>query len=109
MKSVVFSQFTSMLDIVCCALRRDGIPFVRVDGSMLEKKRAAAIEAFQSGVGVQGEVPEVAVMSPKAAGVGINLTAASQVRHWWRHCCTSAIHACMYICTTKDAKWSKCP
>jgi SNF2 family DNA or RNA helicase len=78
-KSVVYSQFTSMLHLVCAALRREGIPYVHVDGTMSEKKRAAAIEAFQSGVGANGEVPEVAVMSLKAAGVGINLTAASQV------------------------------
>lgn len=78
-KSVVFSQFTSMLDIVCTALRSEGIPYVRVDGTMSEKRRSAAIDAFQSGVGVQGAAPEVAVMSLKAAGVGLNLTAASQV------------------------------
>lgn len=86
-KSVVFSQFTSMMDIVCAALRTEAIPYVRVDGSMSEKKRAAAIEAFQSGVGANGVVPEVAVMSLKAAGVGINLTAASQVCFYLRWVC----------------------
>lgn len=71
-----------MMDIVCAALRKEGIPYVRVDGSMLEHKRAAAIKAFQSSTPVSShyEVPEVAVMSLKAAGVGLNLTAASQVR-----------------------------
>ena len=85
-----------MLDIVCCALRREGIPYVRVDGSMPEKKRAAAIEAFQSGVGTHGESPEVAVMSLKAAGVGINLTAASQARPQWSYIWTGLLYLLQY-------------
>ena len=80
-KSVVFSQFTSFLDLIEPALSRDRIPFLRFDGSMAQKQRAAVIEEFNSrkrGV--------VLLLSLRAGGVGLNLTAAKRVfmmDPWW--------------------------
>ncbi|KAG8811117.1 hypothetical protein FRC17_002624 [Serendipita sp. 399] len=45
-KSLVFSQFTSFLDIIGAHLHKAGIPFVRFDGSMSAKKRQAVLERF---------------------------------------------------------------
>ncbi|KAG9000040.1 hypothetical protein FRB90_011885, partial [Tulasnella sp. 427] len=46
-KTIVFSQFTSFLDIVEKFLRKDGVKFVRYDGSMKLDERAAALEKFR--------------------------------------------------------------
>ena len=81
MKSVVFSQFTSFLDLIEPALDRDRIPFLRFDGSMAQKQRAAVIEAFKS-----SKKGVVLLLSLRAGGVGLNLTAASRVfmmDPWW--------------------------
>lgn len=45
-KAVVFSQFTSFLDVLGVAMRCEGIEFVRLDGSMIRQARVAAIETF---------------------------------------------------------------
>ncbi|KAF2688329.1 hypothetical protein K458DRAFT_400539 [Lentithecium fluviatile CBS 122367] len=80
-KSVVFSQFTSFLDLIEPALTRDHIPFLRFDGSMNQKARAATlIEFMQSKKGV------VLLLSLRAGGVGLNLTCAKRVfmmDPWW--------------------------
>ncbi|KAB2573185.1 DNA repair protein RAD5 [Lasiodiplodia theobromae] len=80
-KSVVFSQFTSFLDLIEPALTRDNIPFVRFDGSMSQKARAAVLQDFTSRAkGV------VLLLSLRAGGVGLNLTAAKRVYMmdpWW--------------------------
>jgi superfamily II DNA or RNA helicase len=76
---LVFSQFTSMLDLIERALAADGIAFCRLDGST--KDRAAVVEKFQS----DDSIP-VFLISLKAGGVGLNLTAADTVIHfdpWW--------------------------
>lgn len=80
-KVVVFSQFTGMLDIVQKWLQERAFNFERIDGSISGQARMAAIERFQSS-------PEASVflVSLKAGGVGINLTAADYVIHldpWW--------------------------
>jgi DNA repair protein RAD5 len=81
MKSVVFSQFTSFLDLIEPALERDNIPFLRLDGSMPQKARAATLGEFAShrrGV--------VLLLSLRAGGVGLNLTQAKRVfmmDPWW--------------------------
>lgn len=76
-KSVIFSQFAGMLAAVGGALAAEGVAFVRIDGTMTAGKRAAAIRKFaEAGC----EAPRVALVSLKAGGVGLNLTAASQVR-----------------------------
>jgi len=76
---LVFSQFTSMLDLIERALADDGIAFCRLDGST--KDRAAVVEKFQN----DATIP-VFLISLKAGGVGLNLTAADTVIHfdpWW--------------------------
>lgn len=79
-KSIVFSQWTSMLDIIGEALRRANIPYLRLDGSMNSAARQQAIERFNN-----DNVP-VFLISVKAGGLGLNLTAASRayvMDPWW--------------------------
>ncbi|RUO96125.1 P-loop containing nucleoside triphosphate hydrolase protein, partial [Jimgerdemannia flammicorona] len=72
-KSVVFSQWTSFLDVVGKALRKAGFHHVRLDGKMQRKKRDEAIASFQRD-------PEITVflISLKCGSLGLNLTAANQ-------------------------------
>jgi superfamily II DNA or RNA helicase len=75
---LLFSQFTSMLDLIKTELNDEGIRFALLTGET--RNRAAAIEAFQD-----GKVP-VFLISLKAGGTGLNLTAADTVIHydpWW--------------------------
>lgn len=79
--ALVFSQFTSFLDIVEEALKAADIPFSRLDGSTATGKRKGLVEGFQ-----MGETPSVFLLSLKAGGQGLNLTKASYVFHldpWW--------------------------
>ncbi len=78
-KALVFSQWTSLLDLVEPHLRAAGIRFGRLDGST--RDRAAVVEQFQSPDG-----PPVLIASLKAGGTGLNLTAADHVfllDPWW--------------------------
>lgn len=70
-KSVVFSQWTSMLDQVSSALYKAGIRAVRLDGKMRRNERAAALDAFKTDDGV-----EVFLISLRAGGFGLNLVNA---------------------------------
>lgn len=82
-KSVVFSQFSNMLSLVQGPLEAAGFKFVRLDGSMTLKKREAALRAFRS---KDPSSPSVFLLSLKAAGVGLNLVAASRaymLDPWW--------------------------
>lgn len=75
-KSLVISQFTSLLNIVETPLKAEGFNFVRLDGKMSQKKRSEVIELFDD----RGpDSPTVMLLSLKAGGVGLNLTAASRV------------------------------
>lgn len=77
---LVFSQFVRHLQLVRDALEADGARCQWLDGSTPAPQRAAAIAAFQDGQG------DVFLLSLKAGGTGINLTAASWVLHldpWW--------------------------
>ena len=77
-KVILFSQFTSMLDLIKPELSQRGIAFSEIRGST--KDRKAPVEAFQSGA-----VPLILV-SLKAGGTGLNLTAADTVilyDPWW--------------------------
>lgn len=77
-RALVFSQFTSYLDIVEADLRAHGIGAVRLDGSTT--RRAAVIDAFR-----RGDDP-VFLISLKAGGVGLTLTEADYVfllDPWW--------------------------
>ncbi|KKY17398.1 putative dna excision repair protein [Phaeomoniella chlamydospora] len=80
-KSIVFSQFTSMLQLVEWRLRRAGFNTVMLDGSMSPAQRQKSIEYFMNNVDV-----EVFLVSLKAGGVALNLTEASRVYivdPWW--------------------------
>jgi SNF2 family DNA or RNA helicase len=77
-KILVFSQFTSMLDVIEGELDRLEIPFVTIRGDT--KDRRTPVEKFQN-----GEVP-IFLLSLRAGGTGLNLTAADTVIHydpWW--------------------------
>jgi len=79
-RALVFSQFTSHLALVREELDRAGFKYQYLDGSTPAGKRAKLIQAFQDGEG------EVFLISLKAGGTGINLTAADYVIHldpWW--------------------------
>lgn len=73
-KSIVFSQFTSMLQLVEWRLRRAGFNTVMLDGSMSPAQRQKSIEYFMNNTHV-----EVFLVSLKAGGVALNLTEASRV------------------------------
>ncbi|KAI9829539.1 MAG: DNA helicase rad5 [Phylliscum demangeonii] len=83
-KSVVFSQFTSFLDLIEPCLTRDHIPYLRFDGSMAQKQRAAVLAEFA--VASAGRRGLVLLLSLRAGGVGLNLTQAQRVYMmdpWW--------------------------
>lgn len=95
-KSVVFSQFTSFLDLISPQLTREGIPHLRLDGTMPQKARAEVLSRFNETetFNIDEETPRpaptttprVLLISLRAGGVGLNLTAASNVfmmDPWW--------------------------
>jgi superfamily II DNA or RNA helicase len=76
---LVFSQFVSMLTLIRKALDEDRVAYEYLDGST--KDRLARVESFQRDDG-----PPVFLISLKAGGSGLNLTAADTVIHfdpWW--------------------------
>ncbi|KAI8225560.1 DNA repair protein [Colletotrichum sp. SAR 10_86] len=80
-KSIIFSQFSSMLQLIEWRLRRAGITTVMLDGSMSPAQRQASINCFMT----KPEV-ECFLVSLKAGGVALNLTEASRVfivDPWW--------------------------
>jgi SNF2 family DNA or RNA helicase len=77
-RTLVFSQFTGLLDLIQAALTGAGIEFVRLDGST--RRRAEVIERFKSGTA------PVFLISLKAGGFGLNLTEADYcflMDPWW--------------------------
>jgi SNF2 family DNA or RNA helicase len=75
---LLFSQFTSMLDLIKPAVAEAGIEFVELRGDTTD--RAGPVARFQ-----RGKVP-LFLISLKAGGTGLNLTAADTVIHydpWW--------------------------
>lgn len=75
---LVFSQFTSMLDLIENELEQLKLAFVRLTGETRDREKV--VQRFQS-----GEIP-IFLISLKAGGVGLNLTAADTVIHydpWW--------------------------
>uniref|UniRef100_A0A3B4ASI4 Uncharacterized protein n=1 Tax=Periophthalmus magnuspinnatus TaxID=409849 RepID=A0A3B4ASI4_9GOBI len=75
-KCLVVSQFTRFLTVLETPLREEGFSFVRLDGTMTQKRRAQVIQDFQSS---SSDGPSIMLLSLKAGGVGLNLTAASHV------------------------------
>ena len=77
-KILLFSQFTSMLNLIEERLKADGIQWVRISGDTID--RETPVQQFQA-----GEVP-LFIISLKAGGTGLNLTAADTVilyDPWW--------------------------
>lgn len=68
-RAVVFSQFTSFLDLIQTMLERERFTWYRFDGSMDVKKRNEAITEFKS----SSREPKVLIVSLKAGGVGLNV------------------------------------
>jgi DNA repair protein RAD5 len=66
---VIFSQFTSFLDLIEVVLQREGLDWYRFDGSMDIKKRNEAASEFRSA----SRKPKVLIVSLKAGGVGLNV------------------------------------
>ena len=73
-KSVVFSGWTSHLDLIQIALDDNNIKYVRLDGKMSINKRADSLAAFRDDPDVR-----VFLVSIFAGGLGLNLTSASKV------------------------------
>lgn len=76
---LVFSQFTKMLGFIKEALEKEGISYAYLDGST--RDRAGEVKKFQAADG-----PDTFLISLKAGGYGLNLTAADTVVHfdpWW--------------------------
>ncbi len=92
-KALVFSQWTSLLDLLEPELKQRKVEFLRIDGSTVN--RAAIIDEFQKPLdhaspspsnSYSGSSATVLLLSLKAGGVGLNLTAADHVfilDPWW--------------------------
>jgi len=78
---LVFSQFAEMLALIEDLLRRLDLPWLSLTGATPVGQRAGIVQRFQS-----GEAEALMLISLKAGGVGLNLTAADTVIHvdpWW--------------------------
>jgi SNF2 family DNA or RNA helicase len=78
-KALVFSQWTSMLDLIEPHLERINVEYIRLDGATTNRK--SVVNSFQSEDG-----PPILLASLKAGGTGLNLTAADHVflvDPWW--------------------------
>ena len=79
-KMLVFSQFTSMLELLEKDLNREGIAYYKITGATPKQKRVELVNAFN------GDDTPVFLISLKAGGTGLNLTGADVVIHydpWW--------------------------
>lgn len=79
-KILLFSQFTSMLDVIERRLKSERILYYRLDGSTKSEQRTRLVNAFN-----ENKIP-VFLISLKAGGTGLNLTGADIVIHydpWW--------------------------
>jgi non-specific serine/threonine protein kinase len=79
--ALVFSQFTSFLDLLEEDLNTSRMLYSRMDGSTAVKTRKHLVERFQ-----KGNAPLIFLLSLKVGGQGLNLTRASYVFHldpWW--------------------------
>lgn len=79
-KILLFSQFTSMLELIEKRLKEEGISYYKITGSTPKEQRMSQVNAFN-----KDSVP-LFLISLKAGGTGLNLTAADMVIHydpWW--------------------------
>jgi len=100
-KAIIFSQWTTMLDLVEIPLGRHGFKWVRLDGSFSQKQREKVLKSFASDVKTT-----VFLISLKAGGVGLNLVAANHVFFldlWWNPAVEDqAIQRCHRIGQTRE-------
>ena len=75
-KTVVVSQFTSLLSMLQPLLKDEGFRYTRLDGTMNTRARSDVISEFQDRESSDG--PTVLLLSLRAGGVGLNLTSASR-------------------------------
>ncbi len=83
-KSLVFSQYLGMLDLIAKQCEQEGIPYLYFDGSTPLDQRAAMVNQFQQ----EGGEGCVFLISLKAGNAGLNLTAAEYVflmDPWWNN------------------------
>lgn len=77
-KSIIFTSFQEMTDILAADLEGNhGFRARQIDGRTVVADRQKLVDEFQSAVG-----GSVLILNPKAAGVGLNITAASHVIHY---------------------------
>lgn len=79
-KALVFSQFTSMLELLESDLKKEGIDYYKITGATPKERRIEMVREFN-----ENTVP-VFLISLKAGGTGLNLTGADVVIHydpWW--------------------------
>ena len=77
-KTILFTSYNKMFDILQKDIRRRfGIPVMAINGSTPTEDRQSIIDRFSA---VQG--PALLVLNPRAAGAGLNITAASRVIHY---------------------------
>ncbi|KAG5474310.1 hypothetical protein LSCM1_03090 [Leishmania martiniquensis] len=95
-KMIIFSQFTSFMDVISVALDRYNIACLRIDGTMPLSNRNAVIRQFQTSDHIK-----IVLASKTATGVGLNLTAANHVvvvDPWWNPAIEEqAVHRCYRI------------
>ena len=85
-KGVIFSQWTSLLDIIQVALDENGFTYTRIDGSMNPWERRQAMKLFKTDGCDSMETPQFILCSMHACGTGINLTRGNVVfmmDPWW--------------------------
>lgn len=79
--ALIFSQFTSFLDVLEEEIKKEKLEYFRMDGRTPKTARKSLVDAFQCGAGAP-----LFLISLKTGGVGLNLTRASYVFHidpWW--------------------------
>lgn len=84
-KVLIFSQFTSYLDVLSAELDRRGIGHFAITGATPKRERVRLVNEFN------GDETPVFLVSLKAGGTGLNLTGASVVVHadpWWNAAAT---------------------
>ncbi len=80
--ALVFSQFTTCLDLIETALTKEGLAYYRIDGKTSMPDRKKIVADFQA----DGTKTAILLLSLKTGGVGLNLTRANYVFHvdpWW--------------------------
>ena len=77
-KGVIFSQWTSFLNIIQDELQAEGHTYTRIDGQMTAAQRLAAMQKFKTEGCYSTKTPRFVLCSLRACGTGINLTRASR-------------------------------